>query len=111
MENSVIEDNWEKVLHDRTLMAENGLLIIDAIRDASDKSIKYAPIIITRGLLFEDNSENLLNKIRNLITETINSNTNQDIQGISNTIRSVVRSHFRKELGRDPVVEPVIRDM
>ncbi|MDH4227250.1 MAG: ribonuclease J [Deltaproteobacteria bacterium] len=106
-----VGDIGDIVLRDRKHLSQDGMVVaIIAINQASGETI-YGPEIFTRGLVFEEESSEILSMARLHVVETL-SNTGAeekgDLKEVEEIVRVALRRFFKKTLERRPVILPVI---
>ena len=70
--------------------------------------------IITRGVVHVDASAEILEELRELLVEKLDSSTPEtltDIENVQDMLRAVLKRFFRKRLGRRPMILPVVWEM
>lgn len=106
-----VGDVGAMVLKDRTHLSQDGMvLVIMAINQATGEFL-YGPDILTRGLVLEEVSADLLEKAKTVVIETLNNiNTEAKTEQleVKEEIRRGLRRFFNKQLERKPVILPVI---
>jgi ribonuclease J len=102
------------VLKDRKHLSEDGMVVvIIAINQASGEII-YGPDIVTRGFVFEDESQEYLEETRKIVLDTlagVNLEVMADWNEVKMEVRRVLRRFFNKTIERRPVILPVILEM
>ncbi|MBO4312056.1 MAG: ribonuclease J [Desulfovibrionaceae bacterium] len=99
------------VLRERQLMANDGVVVMVLVRNAENGEIRYGPEIRSKGFVFEQEYQHILDDARCLVLEVLETEPLHDIPHLSEKIRSAMRAFFRKAVGRDPVVVPVIAEL
>ncbi len=102
------------VLKDRKHLSEDGMVVvIIAINQASGEII-YGPDIVTRGFVFEDESQEYLDETRKIVLDTlagVNLEVMADWNEVKMEVRRVLRRFFNKTIERRPVILPLILEM
>ena len=102
------------VLRDRKIMASDGILVVIANVDMRKRELLIKPNITTRGFILINENEELIHKIEEVATKSINSKL-KDKSANFNIIKSQITSDlfpFIYELtGRRPIILPVILDI
>jgi ribonuclease J len=107
------EEVPEVVVRDRQHLAEDGFVIVVVAVD-SDGHLIREPEIITRGLVHVDESQDVLAEVRTMIAGTFaESPADQlrDSDQLQEKIRAMLKRYFRKNMGRRPMILPVIWEM
>ncbi|MBI5902651.1 MAG: ribonuclease J, partial [Deltaproteobacteria bacterium] len=106
-----VGDVGQMVLKDRTHLSQDGLVLAVVALNEKTGEIVYGPDIITRGLVFEEESPHLIEGAKNVVMDTLNS-INTEARGeqleVKEEIRRGLRRFFNKALERRPVILPVI---
>ncbi|RQW89683.1 MAG: ribonuclease J [Geobacter sp.] len=109
-----IGDVGNIVLKDRKHLSEDGMVIvIIAINQATGELI-YGPDIVTRGFVFEDESQEYLDETRKIVLDTlagVNLEVLADLNEVKLEVRRVLRKFFNKTIERRPVILPLILEM
>lgn len=106
-----VGDVGSMVLKDRMHLSQDGMvLIVLGLNEKTGETI-YGPDIITRGLIFEEESAPLMQEAKDALIETLN-NINPEAKSetpeVKEEIRKSLRRFFNKRLERRPVIVPVI---
>lgn len=109
-----IGDVGNIVLKDRKHLSEDGMVIvIIAINQATGEFI-YGPDIVTRGFVFEDESQEFLDETRKIVLDTLAGDNREvlaDLNEVKQEVRRVLRKFFNKTIERRPVILPLILEM
>jgi ribonuclease J len=103
----------EVVVRDRQHLSEDGFVIVVVILDSSARLIRD-PEIITRGLVHVDESQDVLAEVRQLVVGIINEGGAEELREselLQEKLRAAVKRYFRKEMGRRPMILPVVWEM
>ena len=106
-----VGDVGEMVLKDRGHLSQDGMVLAVVAINNSTGEIVYGPEIITRGLVHEDESPELIENAKAVILEAMNSiNTEAKTEQleVNEEVRRALRRYFNKTLERRPVILPVI---
>ncbi len=106
-----VGDVGAMVLKDRSHLSQDGLVLaIIALNSATGETV-YGPEIVTRGLIFEEESAELLEAAKAIVTETLSA-ANVEVKTeqleVKEEIRRALRRFFNRKLERRPVILPVI---
>lgn len=102
------------VLRDRMRLAHDGIVIILLAIEKSTGRIISGPEIISRGFIFEDISYEIINTVREIVSNTLNSiepDVISDVSVVQNRIRSTLKKYLRDKMGRRPMIMPVILEI
>ena len=106
-----IGDVGEMVLRDRLRLAHDGIVLILLAIEKLSGTIVSGPEIISRGFIFEDASQEVINNVRTLLTETIRGLERElvsDSSLLKAKLRSTLKKYLRNTMDRRPMIMPVI---
>src|SRR3972149_6550638 len=106
-----VGDVRDMVLKDRKHLSQDGLVIAILALNEKTGEIIYGPDIITRGVVFEEESAELLENARNIVIEVlgnINVEAKKDWLEVKEELRRALRRYFNKTLERRPVILQLI---
>ena len=114
VDGSGVGDIGSVVLRDRKHLAEDGLVVVVATIDMGGRFIVSGPDIVSRGFVYVKESEELMNKVRQRATESLEGLLNKKVQDWAH-IKGVIRDDLAKlifrETKRKPMILPVIMDI
>ena len=99
------------VLRDRRHLAEDGIVMAIVTLSADSGDVIAQPEIITRGFVYVKESENLMEELRRVVNESLDSCERQRIRewsAIKSRIKSNLSGYLYKTTRRSPMVLPVI---
>ena len=99
------------VLRDRRDLAKDGMVIIVCAINKDDYTIISGPDIITRGFIYARESEELINRIKEVSRDELNYNLDKKILEwhiLKGSIKKVVEQLLYHKTKRRPVVFPII---
>lgn len=99
------------VLRERHILGGEGMVIVVLVIDEATGKVLHGPEMISKGFVFEQHYDHLLEDAKCLVLDQLEITTDGDVEKLRERIRSSLRSFFRKILGRDPVVMPVITEV
>ena len=102
------------VLRDRKIMASDGILVVIANIDMKKRELLIKPNITTRGFILINENEELIKKIENMATNSINAKLKDktaNFNDIKNQITSDLFPFIYELTGRKPIILPVILDI
>ena len=108
------EDVGELVLKDREMLSANGLVLISATLKKSTKELLIGPEVMTRGFVYDKESNEIIDEIKNISIQTINENIYNkyaDYTKIRNEIREKISNYLYKETKCKPVILTVIQEV
>ncbi|MBI4950227.1 MAG: ribonuclease J [Deltaproteobacteria bacterium] len=106
-----VGDVGAMVLKDRSHLSQDGLVLAIIALNSTTGETVYGPEIMTKGLVFEEESAALLEGARSVVIETLNA-SNVEVRTeqleVKEEIRRSLRRFFNKKLERRPVILPII---
>jgi ribonuclease J len=102
-----IGDVGEIVLRDRRFLSEAGIVAAVLVLD-SHSDVVLGPEIVTRGLVHVDESQALLARAASEVRRAVDAEPNIELDSLREAVRSSLRRFFKRELGRKPMVVPVL---
>ncbi len=106
-----IGDVEEMVLRDRLRLAHGGIVLILLGIEKLTGNIISGPEIISRGFVFEDASQEVINSVKELLSNTIKGLDKEIISDSSllkAKLRSVLKKYLRDTMDRRPMIMPII---
>ncbi|MFT8350482.1 ribonuclease J [Clostridium saccharoperbutylacetonicum] len=106
-----VGDIGNMVLRDRKNLAENGIITVVVAIDMKNKIIISGPDIVSRGFVYVRNSEELIDQVRDIVTNVVESCLDRNITQwaeIKNSIRREVDNFVYDKMKRKPMILPVI---
>jgi len=107
------EEVPEVVVRDRQHLAEDGFVIVVVAVDSNGQLIRD-PEIITRGLVHVDASQDILDEVRALLIGIFRESPADELRDsdlLQEKMRAMLKRYFRKEMGRRPLILPVVWEM
>ncbi len=102
------------VLRDRKRLAHDGIVIVLVGIEKFTKKIVSGPEIISRGFVFEDASQDIINEVRELMTNTLvnlEGDIISDVSLIQAKLRSTLKKYLRNTMDRKPMIMPIIMEV
>ena len=109
-----VGDIGNMVLRDRKNLAENGIITVVVAIDRRNKIIISGPDIVSRGFVYVRNSEELIDEVRNIVTNVVERCLEKNITQwaeIKNGIRREVDNFVYTKMKRKPMILPVIVEL
>ena len=106
-----VGDVEDMVLRDRRRLAHDGIVIVIISIEKLTGSIVSGPDIISRGFIFEDASQEVINDVKELVSVTLGEMTLEfmsDKALVQAKIRSVLKKYLRNTMERKPMIMPLI---
>ena len=107
-----IGDVGNIVLKDRQHLSQDGLIVV-VISMNSEGQIVSGPDIISRGFVYVRESENLMEEIKKIVRNTLDTLENNNIKEwvtIKSTVKDSIRDYLFQKNKRNPMVLPIIID-
>jgi ribonuclease J len=104
-------DVEEMVLRDRLRLAHDGIVLILLGIEKLTGNIVSGPDIISRGFVFEDASQEVINNVKELLVNTIKGLDKElisDSSLLKAKLRSVLKKYLRDTMDRRPMIMPII---
>lgn len=109
-----VGDVGSVVLRDRKHLAQDGMIVVVLALSGDDASLLAPPEIVTRGFIYEKESDGLMEEMRRVINESLDSCRHQRIKdwaGIKNKVRTNLTGYLYKATKRSPMILPVITEL
>ena len=109
-----VGDVGSVVLRDRKHLAEDGMIVVVTSMSGEDGSVVSGPDIITRGFVYVKESEELMEELRRVAVEAINSvdaRYSTDWSAIKGAIKGDLSNYLYKKTKRSPMILPVIMEV
>ena len=109
-----VGDVGNVVLRDRKHLSEDGMVVVIIGINQVSGEIIYGPDIVSRGFVFEDESQQYLDEARKVVLDTlalVNAEVLTDWSEVKLEVRRVLRRFFNKTIERRPVILPLILEM
>ncbi|MBO7375384.1 MAG: ribonuclease J [Lachnospiraceae bacterium] len=102
------------VLRDRQKLAEDGIVVVVIALDSYSGELYAGPEIVTRGFVYEKESEELLGNAQAQLRDYLEEKNSKDITDIhrcKNIIRDFLSDYFWKNTKRKPMILPIITEV
>jgi ribonuclease J len=106
-----VGDVKEMVLRDRMRLAHDGIVLILLSIEKLTGNIISGPDIMSRGFVFEDASQEVMNDVKELLTNTIKGLDKEvlsDSSVLQAKLRSTLKKYLRNTMERSPMIMPII---
>ena len=114
VDGSGIGDVGNIVLKDRKHLSEDGLMVVSITFDRHTQELLAGPEIVSRGFVYVKENQDIIENAKDVVLRSINKCKKQDIKALSQIkyqIREDLKSYIYNELGRDPMILPVISEI
>ncbi|MBR4723728.1 MAG: ribonuclease J, partial [Clostridia bacterium] len=102
------------VLRDRKLLAQDGLIIVVVTISRENKEIVSGPDVVSRGFVYVRESEDLMQRIKDIAKERIEACKRANISDwatIKTSIKNSIYKYIYEETNRTPMIIPVIMEV
>jgi len=99
------------LLKERHILGGEGMVLVVLVRDMESGSVLHGPQMISKGFVFHQHFEHLLEDAKCLVLDQLEDNRNASPAKLGEGIRVSLRRFFRRILDRDPVIVPIITDV
>ncbi len=109
-----VGDVGSVVLRDRKHLAQDGMIVVIINLSSDDGSLITSPDIITRGFIYVKESEEMMNELKDLVTNTMEkcaTNKISDFVTLKSTVKSELSHYLYKKTKRNPMILPVITEI
>ena len=109
-----VGDVGSVVLRDRRHLAQDGMIVVVMSMSGEDGSLVSGPDIITRGFVYVKESEGLMEELRQVALEAINSvdaRYSTDWSAIKGAVKGDLSNYLYKKTKRSPMILPVIMEV
>ena len=114
VDGSGIGDVGNIVLKDRKHLSEDGLMVVSITFDRHTQELLAGPEIVSRGFVYVKENQDIIENAKDIVLRSINKCKKEDIKALSQIkyqIREDLKSYIYNELGRDPMILPVISEI
>jgi ribonuclease J len=112
-----VGDVEDIVLRDRLHLAEDGLVVVVLVVDKASNSVIQRPELLTRGVIHEDNNQELLSEAKDAVEKALLLGpkaldfADEEGAGHREVAQRALRRFFKRRLGRRPAVIPLVMEM
>jgi ribonuclease J len=102
------------VLRDRKHLAQDGMIVVNVILSSEDGSLVLEPDIVTRGFVYVKESEKLIQELKDIVMNTLESFANEKVTDwalLRRSIKADLSSHLFKTTKRNPMILPYIAEI
>lgn len=101
------------VMRDRTVMANDGIVIVIANVEQTKKQLLLTPNITTRGFVLVNDNQELMKELENISKQSITSSlkNNATYSDVKASLSTALGSYIYEKTGRKPIILPVIMDI
>lgn len=109
-----VGDVGSLVLRERQLLGGDGVVVVSVVLDADTHEVLGGPDILSKGFVFEQSFQHVLDDAKGIMLDILEERSPRstfDLARLHDRSRSMLRGFFRRVLGRDPVIFPVITEV
>lgn len=104
-----VGDVGQAVLRERQILGDEGMVVVVVVVDELTGEILLGPEISSKGFVFEQQYSHVLSDSADIVLDVLEEESLADLEKVQDKIRSAMRRFFRRVVGRDPIVVPVVR--
>jgi len=110
-----VGDIGNSVMKDRTLLSQDGILIIILALNSETKAILAGPDVLTRGFVYVRESNQMLDEVkaitRQTITRSLLQNGIPETAILQNRVRDAISKHLYDKTKRRPMIIPIFQEV
>ena len=109
-----VGDVGSVVLRDRKHLAEDGMIVVAVSMSAEDGGLISGPDILTRGFIYVKESEGLMEELKRVALDAIDSYSGRyatDWSAIKTAIKEALSDYLYKKTKRNPMILPIIMEV
>ncbi len=102
------------VLRDRKMLAEEGLIVVVVALSKETRQLVSGPDVISRGFVYVRESEELMNKTREIVRGSLDKCQKKNAtewSSYKNVIKDDLNNFFYQTMKRSPVILPIIMEV
>ena len=96
MDGAGVGDIGPSVVREREALARDGFVLVNLVMDQDSGKLIEKPEIITRGFIFAQEEEDLLEETRKLVEEGVRSREGNLQKGLEQSIKSFLYSRTKR---------------
>lgn len=104
-----VGDVGNVVLRDRRHLSQDGFMVCVVAVDESDGAVLYGPEIISRGFVYMRDNEELFERAQEAVNKVMKKKV--PVQVLEEKIRDALATFAHKEMGRRPMVLPLVMEV
>jgi ribonuclease J len=108
IDGSGVGDVGPSVIRERERLSQSGFLVA-VIRTNDDGLLIGRPEIVTRGFVYLDESQDLLEGAEETIAAVVNTNDQATREQLAKKIESALYKYFSAETGRRPMIHAIVK--
>ncbi|MCF8104003.1 MAG: ribonuclease J [Desulfohalobiaceae bacterium] len=103
-----VGDVGKTILKERQLLADEGMVVVLLVVDNESGEIILGPRLESKGFVFEQLYAHILEEAETIVLDVFDKIPAGAWKKLRDRIKSALRRYFRKSIGRDPVIIPLI---
>ncbi|MBD3176661.1 MAG: ribonuclease J, partial [Armatimonadia bacterium] len=104
-----VGDVGAAVLRERRVLSEDGVVFVTAVLDGENREIIDGPAIETRGFIYIDESEELMDAALDAVAHAVaDADPDLDTYDLEREVKGALTRLFRRSTGRRPQIIPVL---
>jgi ribonuclease J len=107
----IVGDVGHGVIRDRQVLAEEGVVVVIVTVDHDAAEIVIGPEVITRGWIYAEEAEDLLDELRQLVSDRVQVDLDKgdhDVDRLQRVVRKSVGKFVSDRTKRRPMIVPVV---
>ncbi|MDD7306331.1 MAG: ribonuclease J [Peptoniphilaceae bacterium] len=114
VDGSGIGDVGNIVLKDRKHLSEDGLIVVSLTFAKHSQELLAGPDIVSRGFVYVKENQDLIENSKDIVIRTLEKCNKNEIHALSQIkyhIREALKSYVYNQIGRDPMILPIISEI
>lgn len=103
-----VGDVGKTILKERQLLADEGMVVVVLVVDSESGEIILGPRLESKGFVFEQLYAHILEEAETIVLDVFDKIPNGAWKKLRDRTKSALRRYFRKSIGRDPVIIPLV---
>ena len=109
-----VGDVGNAVIHDRQVLAEDGMLMAVITLEKGSNMVLAGPDIVTRGFIYVKESDDIMEEARDVVIEALEKIQDKNITDrgrMRSIIKDALSGYVWKKMKRRPMIMPIIQDI
>jgi len=109
-----VGDVGSVVLRDRKHLAQDGMVVVIINLSSQDGGLVTSPDILTRGFIYVKESEELMNELREVVSDIVDTYISENLNdwaALRGSIKRSLSEHLYRKTKRNPMILPVITEI
>lgn len=104
-----VGDVGNVVLRDRRHLSEDGFIVCVVALDEVDGEVIYGPEIISRGFVYVRDNEDMIKRAQEVVQDVLKKGSPASV--LENKIKDALTNFSSKEIGRRPMILPLVMEV